>query len=303
MFAKIGQIVSPFPSTSDIIRFMKETLNNSEAERRPPLIIRNALVAHGVAYIVDKSIGDGCTPDGHKLLRKLIVKICKGDKISISRDIANVYHGAELSIEVEGQENIPPAGPTIFIANHTCGGPMNSIGQFFQMAKEAYGARFNVQDEKVREPFIIMQRGLAKGKIIQYFSGILYEIVGQSLNCEVVEIPRYNNDKEIINGQKLKSNVIERITNGGAALWAPQGTHRDADDLFFPEKKGNGFLQKVYNEDTDVQLVPVRSIPDTQGNVKIIFGKAVELYYIVENGGINYFTQKHLVPLGQVKTL
>ena len=282
---------------------MKETLYSSEAERRPPFIIRNTLVAHGAAYIVDKSIGDGCTPDGHKLLRKLIVKICKGDKISISRDIANVYHRAELSIEVEGQGNIPPAGSTIFIANHTRGGPVNSIGQFFEMSKEAYEARFNVQDEKIREPFIIMQRGLAKGKIIQYFSGILYEIVGRSLNCEVVEIPQYNIDNEIINGQKLRTNAIDRIINGGAALWAPQGTHRDADDLFFPEKKGNGFLQKVCNEDIDVQLVPVRSIPDTQGNVKVFFGPAVELHHIVENGGINYFTQKHLVPLGQVKTL
>jgi len=282
---------------------MKETLYSSEAERRPPFIIRNTLVAHGAAYIVDKSIGDGCTPDGHKLLRKLIVKICKGDKISISGDIPNVYHGAELSIEVEGQENIPPAGSTIFIANHTRGGPVNSIGQFFEMSKEAYEARFNVQDEKIREPFIIMQRGLAKGKIIQYFSGILYEIVGRSLNCEVVEIPQYNIDNEIINGQKLRTNAIDRIINGGAALWAPQGTHRDADDLFFPEKKGNGFLQKVCNEDIDVQLVPVRSIPDLQGNIKILFGKAIRICHVVENGGINYFTQKHLVPLGQIKTL
>ena len=282
---------------------MKETLYSSEAERRPPFIIRNTLVAHGAAYIVDKSIGDGCTPDGHKLLRKLIVRICKGDKISISMDASDVYQGAEHSIEVYGQENIPPAGPTIFITNHTRGGPVNSIGQFFQMAKEAYEARFNVRDEKVREPFIIMQRGLAKGKIVKYFSGIFYEIAGQSLNCEVVEIPRYNSDKEIINGQKLKANAIGRIINGGAALWAPQGTHRDADDLFFPEKKGNRFLQKVHNEDMDVQLVPVRSIPDLQGNVKVFFGKAVELHHIIENGGINYFTQKYLASLGQVKTL
>ena len=282
---------------------MKEILHSSEAERRPPFIIRNALVAHGAAYIVDKSIGSGCTSDGHKLLRKLIVRICKGDLISISRDASDVYQGADLSIEVYGRENIPSAGPTIFITNHTRGGPVNSIGQFFQMTKEAYEARFNEPDEKVREPFIIMQRGLAKGKIVQYFSGIFYEIAGQSLNCEVVEIPRYSSDKEIINGQKLNAQAIGRIINGGAAMWAPQGTHRDADDLFFPEIKGNGFLQKVHNEEIDVQLVPIRSVPDLQGNVTIFFGPAVELHHIVENGGINYFTQKHLTSLGQDETL
>ena len=281
---------------------MKETLNSGENNKRPPFIFRNPLVAHGTAYIVDKSIGDGCTPEGHQLLRKIVVRICKGDEISISHDIPDVYHGADLQIEVEGQKNIPSSGPTIFIANHTRGGPMNSMGQFFEIIKEAYLARFNVVDEKVREPFIIIQKGLAKGKIIQYFTGIFYEIAGHSLNCEVVEIPRYN-DKEIINGQKLKACAIDRITNGGAALWAPQGTHRDARDLCFPEKKGNGFLNRVYSEDRNVQLVPVRLIPDLQGNVKIFFGPVIVLQHIIENGGINYFTEKHLDPLGKDRTL
>ena len=276
---------------------MKEALDAASVDQKQPIFIRNALVAHTIAYIVDRKLGLGLNPNGRKLLKQLVVKACRGEKVSLSKEVPLVYQGANLTIEVDGQEHIPSSGPTIFIGNHTRGGPMDSMGQFFEMAKEGYNARLNVQDEEVREPFVIMQRGLEKGKLIRYFSGIFYEIAGRSLNCEIVAIPRYNKEGEIINGQNLKQNAIQRIVNGGASLWFPQGRHRDPDDLRFPEIKATGFLKRVSDEDQHIQLVPVRSIPDSQGNIKVIFGLAVSISEVVKKGGINYFTQNHIAPL------
>lgn len=150
-------------------------------ERKPPFFIANTLVAHSVAYVIDRTVGNGLTPDGHKLLKKLVVKLCRGGKISMSQDVPPVYQGASLAIHVKGQEHIPSSGPTIFIGNHTRGGPLNSIGQYFEVAKEGYDGRSGVKDEQVREPFLIMQRGLGKRKLVQYLSGVFYDLAAGSL--------------------------------------------------------------------------------------------------------------------------
>ncbi|MEK7559205.1 MAG: hypothetical protein AAB521_02770 [Patescibacteria group bacterium] len=283
---------------------MKETLRNPEiSEYKPPFIVRNALTAHLIAYGVDLKLGKGLNTDGHKLLRKLIVRACQGGKVSISREASRTYHGADLSIEVDGWQNIPPSGPTMLIGNHTWGGPLQSNGQFIEMAKQGYYARGNVEDENVREPFAIMQRGLDKGPVGKYFTGIFYEIAGNALNCEIVSIPKFGKNEEnkevveVVNHQGLRPIATQRIIDGGAALWLPQGTHREPDDLRFPENKGTGFLRRVYDADRFVQLVPVRSIPDAKGNVKIVFGQAVDLGHVMKNGGINYFSQNHISKL------
>lgn len=276
---------------------MKEALNAASVEQRPSVLIRNVLVAHAIAYIADWRLGKGLNSEGHKLLKQLIVKTLGGTKVSIARDVSRIYRGANLTIEVDGQEHIPPFGPTIIIGNHTRGGPMDSMGQFFEMVKVGYNARSDVQDDGVREPFVIIQRGLGKGKTMRYLTGIFYDIVGGSLGCEIVAIPKYNEKGEVVNKQNLSEKAIERIADGGASLWLPQGTHRDPDDLHFPEKKATGFLKKISDKDRHIQLVPVRSIPDSKGNIKIVFGPTVDIDHVVAKGGINYFAQNHIVPL------
>ncbi len=275
----------------------KEALEASGAEKKIPLIIRNAFVAHTVSHIVDWRLGKGLSSEGHDRLRKVVFRALRGEKVSMTKDVSHVYEGANLSIEVGGQEHIPPSDPTIFIANHTRGGPIDSLGQYFEMVKTGHDARSGVKDDYVREPFVIAQRGLSKGKILEYFTGMFYEFVGESFNCEIVEIPRHDKNGEIVNKQNLRPNAIHRVINGGATLWIPQGAHRDPDDLRFPEK-ATGFLKKVSDEDKDIQLVPVRSIPDSRGNIKIVFGPPVEISHVIERGGINYFAEKHISPLG-----
>lgn len=273
---------------------MVEVLRNNGVEQRPPFTIRNVLVANVIARIIDWKLGNGLNSEGHKLLRQTVVNIVGGTKTS-GKDIFRIYQGANLAIEVDGQKYIPTLGPTIFIANHTHGGPMGGVGQFFEMVKEGYNARSDVEDEDVREPFLIAQRGLGKGKLIQYLSGMFYESVGRSLNYEIVAVPRFDKDGEIINGQNLKLSTVRRIING-ASIWLPQGAHRDPDDLHFPEK-ATEFLKIVNKKDQGIQLVPVRSIPDSQGNIKVIFGPPVESGHVVASGGINYFSEKHIAPL------
>lgn len=276
---------------------MKETLKTEAHEKNHSFLIRNALVAIGIAFVADRVLREGLSPEGRKLVRQIVIKAWKGSKVSIAREVAKINKESSLSIEINGQENIPNSGPTILIGNHTYGGPLNNIGQYFEMVKEGYEARGGVKDDYLREPFIIVQRGLNKVKPIRTLSGLFYEIVGNALNCEIVEIPKYNDKGEIVNNQNLKSVAIKRIIDGGASLWLPQGRERDPQDFEFPEK-ATGFLRKISHEDRFVQLVPVRSIPDSSGNIKIFFGKSVDIGYVINAGGIDHFAKKHIATLG-----
>lgn len=274
----------------------KEILETVGVEKRPPFLIRNSFVANVVPYIVDWKMGEGLNSEGHRRLRKVIFRVLRGEKVSMTKDVSRIYEGADSQVEVDGSQHIPLLGPTIFIANHTYGGPLYSMGQFFEMVKAGHEVRSDVEDDYVREPFVIAQKGLAKGKILEYFTGMFYEFAGQSFNCEVVEIPIHDENGEIINKQNLRPMAIQRVVDGGAGLLIPQGAHKDPNDLRFPEK-ATGFLKKVSDEDRNIQLAPIRSIPDSQGNIKIVFGPPVGIGHVVESGGINYFAEKHIAPL------
>lgn len=113
-----------------------------------------------------------------------------------------------------------------------------------------------------------------------------------------MEIPKYDGKGEVVNSQNLGSGATQRVIDGGALLWYPQGTHRHPNDLQFPQK-ANGFLKGINTQDHFVQLVPVRAIPDEQGNMRITFGKPADISDVVKNGGIDYFTQKRLAPLSK----
>ena len=281
---------------------MKETLNSVSPEQIPPFIVRNALIAHAIAFGAHRILDDGLTSDGRDLLYKLVLRACRGEEVSISRELPLAYQGAKLKIEVDGQNNIPSSGSTIFIGNHTRGGPLLSNGQFIEEAKQGYDARIDVQDKGIREPFVIMQEGLGGWFGKRYATGIFYKIAANALNCEIVSIAKFDKSKinkdgtEIMNRQGLSPTAIQRIVNGGALLWLPQGRHRPPNDFNFPEIKANGFLSNVHDRDCRVQLVPVRSIPDSHGNIKIVFGPAVGISHVVAKG-IDHFAHEHIEPL------
>ncbi|MBI2031057.1 MAG: hypothetical protein HYT08_00390 [Candidatus Levybacteria bacterium] len=243
---------------------MKETLKETPQEKKHSFLVRNALVALGIAFVTDRVLREGLNPEGRKLVRQIIVKAWTGSKVSVAREVAKLNQESKLSIHIDGQKHIPASGPTILITNHTHGGPLNNLGQYFEMVKEGYDARRQVVDDYEREPFIIVQRGLGKVKPVRILSGLFYDIVGGAFNCEIVEIPKYNEKGDIINSQNLRPAAIRRVVDGGASLWLPQGRERDPEDFEFPEK-ATGFLRKINYEDRFVQLVPVRSIPDKVG--------------------------------------
>src|SRR3990167_11452149 len=209
---------------------MVEALRDTGAEQRqrPPFFIRNVLVAHAIAFAAGRMLDDGLTSDGRNLLYKLVVKACRGERVSIGRELPHVYQGANFKIEVDGQNNIPSSGPTVIIGNHVRGGPLVSNGRFLETAKQGYDARFDVQEEEIREPFVIMQKGLGGWIGRRYGTGIFYNIAANSLDCEIVAIPRFGKYKdkkefEVINNQRLRSITFQRIAAGGAALWLPPG--------------------------------------------------------------------------------
>ena len=67
--------------------------------------------------------------------------------------------------------------------------------------------------------------------------------------------------------------------------------------MIYVFRKKQQVFEKIDDEDRFVQLVPIRSIPDSRGNIKVVFGPAVEISHVVANGGINYFAQNHIAPL------
>ncbi len=165
------------------------------------------------------------------------------------------------------------------------------------MVKVGENARSSVDNDQVREPFIIVQRGLGKARLMRVLSGVFFDIVAKnSFGCEMVAIPKHDEQGEVVNKQGLNKKFMQRIADGGASLWLPQGREREPDDFSFPEK-ATGFLKIINERDGFTQLVPIRSIPDQQGNIKIVFGTPVDINHVVANGGINYFAQEHIAPL------
>ncbi len=285
-------------------------------EKEPPLLknteqkpsflqrtmLRNVALAIGVAFVVDKAVlGPSLRPEGRKLLRRLVVRTWKGERVSIAKEVSGLLDYCELSINVTGEQNIPPSGPTIFVTNHTYA-PLRNVGQFFRMAQTGYEARSGVADDYVREPYLIVQRGLSR-RFIGRASAVFYDnVAGGSLGCEIVEIAKYKKSENgetdiIINHQGLKESAIQRIAAGGASIWMPQGREKEPEDFNFPER--NGYLRRIVKAEPYVQVVPVCQIPDTSGNVKLIYGPADDVKSVLAHGGIQEFALTHIAPLRQ----
>lgn len=274
---------------------MVEKLRPGDPEKKPPLWIRNPAVAHLAAMLIDWRIGDGLTEEGHRLLKDIIVRAMSGKRVSAAIEVPRIFEGAKLEIHIDGQEHIP-FGPTILIGNHIDGGPLRGLGQYFAVVSAGRDARFTVDDDSKRDPFLIAQRGLGK-KGLEFLSGAFYEVVvGDSFGFEIVAIPRHDRNGQILNRQGISTRALRRLAGGGAAVLYPQGRFRDPEDFDFPDKT-NKFLTAASHMNESTQLVPTRSRCDPGGNMRITFGEPVETGEVLANGGINYFAEKHLAPL------
>lgn len=286
---------------------MREALGPSGVEQKPPIaqrvLLQNALLAHGIAFVVNGVLGSDLNTDGRRLLRSYARRAWRGERVSVAKEISQLLNYSEPSVEVTGEQNIPTVGPTVFAANHISAGPLRHLGQFFRMVQVGYDARSGVLNDEAREPYLIVQNGLA-WHAIGKLSRVFYGIVGEkALRCEIVEIARYKKSEnesgeQIVNHQGLKESAIKRIVAGGASVWMPQGRERAPDDFVFP-KKGNGYLGRISDQEPYAQVVPVCSIPDSHGNLKIVFGRPVDIKDVIANGGIEDFGLRHVAPLRQ----
>jgi len=194
--------------------------------------------------------------------------------------------------------------------NHVRGGPLYDMGQFFEIAKIVYDQRTAEENEFIREPYAIVQRGLnykikTRGvelpiPFCNQLSGQFYELCGKSLGWEVVLPPKFNKDGQIVNKQNLPQSAIERLENGGAMIWCPQGKH--TTNLEFPEKACN-LLSRL--NDKDIQVVPLKVIPQGQGVLFLVFGKPVHIRDLPVVDGrvdIKAFVQNHIAPLKRSET-
>lgn len=266
------------------------------------LFLQNPVMARIVSFILHKFVlGPTLDKEGYKLLISLARKTWMGEEVSVATEISQLLKYAKLTIEVAGEQNIPTEGTTVFVANHTNAGPLRGIGQYFKMVQVGYDARTGVEDPYIREPYIVIQRGLSKHGIGK-LSGIYFDVVGgRALGLEVVAIPRFKKDEngeKILNYQGLKDSAIKRVAVlEGAALWMPQGRDRHPEDFNFPSK--NGFLVKIASLEPHTQVVPICSVPDSGKNITLVFGKAVDIRHVIANGGIQEFGLKYIAPLRQ----
>lgn len=279
----------------------------TQPENRDRKLLVQLIPPDLIGLLVAKWIGEGLTPQEKARIIKLVAKIARSEPFIPSREVPPVYESQKSKLIHAGEENIPKKGATIIIGNHTRGGPLYDFGQFFEIARIVHDQRTQVEDECIREPYYILQRGIhyqvkIRGVIIPIpfcgpITGQFYELGGRSLNWEIVSPPKFDKNGQIINKQNLPQSAIQRLEDGGAMGWFPQGKH--STDLVFPKKAGN-LLSRL--SDKDIQVVPLRVIPQDQGVLFLAFGKPVHIRDLAVTNGrvdINAFVQKHIVPLGR----
>ena len=273
--------------------------------------LQRSLLAPLAANIVVHFAGKGLLPEERKILKDRVQRILCGEKLVASKEGPPIYESHRSKMLWDGEEKIPESGATILIANHTRGGPFYDMGQFFDTARVVHNGRSAVEDEYIREPYFIVQRGFNHtvkiGRIklhvplSGFLTGQLYELVAKSINWELVSPPKFNKGGQIVNRQELPISAIRRLDSGGAMIWCPQGKHRD--DLNFPQKAGD-FLFRM--RDKDIQLVPMRVIRKDQDLLYLLLGKPIHVQDLpVTDGGVNIndFVQAHIAPLGKNLTV
>lgn len=275
-----------------------ESLANPNLFKAPDLRRASLFIpAEAAARILDLQLGAELSREGHDHLRSLVRKIIYGDKVWASQEMPLILTGSKFEVETFGQENIPSSGSTLFIGNHVRGKSFGGMDYFFTAVSTAYEARSGVADRHVREPYVIMQRGLGKANpLVRYLSGEFYERAAKTFDWEVVLIPRFDSEGQVVNHQRLPHSAIRRLIEGGAMFWYPQGKHTESDNqLNFPDK-ANSFLQRLRESvrGQNIQVVPlqVSSYPDRA--ITLHFGHPIP---ISQTTDINDFAQSHIVPL------
>ena len=275
--------------------------------RRSTFLIRRIIPHPLTIKIADRFLGEGLTGEGHSKLRSLVKRMLSGEEIRASREVPEIFKDLDFRFIKEGEENIPDSGATLFIGNHTRGGPLFGMGQYFEAARTVYEMRVNVEDEDLREPVAIAQRGLTKAtklpggiKIVWNapFTGQFYDLAADALNWITVYPPKFDAKGQITNRQNLPRWVLTRLVAGGALLWFPQGKHQHPDQLEMPGKS-TGLLTKL--KDEDVKVVAMRFVPG-QNSLSMFFSDAVHIGDIPQREGrvdMNAFVDRYLKPLGE----
>jgi len=263
-----------------------------------------------VAGIACRFIGKGLVPEELSQLKNMITRMVQGEHICISKEAPSVLGSQRSKMHCEGEKNIPSSGATIVIGNHYQGGLLHDMGPYFEAACIVHDGRTAVEDESVREPYALVQRGfnyaVRVGRLrvhiplSLFFTGQFYELVIRSIGWEFVLPPKFDNKGQITNRQGLSPSAIRRLETGGAMIWLPQGQH--TNHLEFPEKAGD-FLFRM--RDKDIQLVPLRVIRKDQDLLYLLLGKPIHVQDLPEADGtvdINDFVQTCIAPLGRNMT-
>lgn len=269
--------------------------------------IRKIIPHRLTVYIADKLLGEGLGNEGHRKLKDIVSRILRRERILASYEMPQIYEDSDFVFRLEGEENIPTSGATLFIGNHTRGGPLFGMGQYFEASRSAYNVRTGVEIESIREPVFIAQRGLTKviklpkgRKIIWNIPliGQFYDLAAECLGWATVFPPKFDAGGQIVNKQRLPKWVIDNLIAGGALFWFPQGKHQDADYLTMPGKS-SGLLTKL--KDEDVNLVAARFIPGANLH-QIFFSRVVHIGDVAQKDGvvdIENFVNNYMQPLGQ----
>lgn len=281
-----------------------------QIETREKKLFLQRLPVPLVAYFVNRLLGRNLTSEEQAKIKELAKRVVREEHFSASREVPPVYESQLAKIFCEGEENMPENGSTIVIGNHVRGGPLYDMGQYFEIARIVYEGRTAVKDEFTREPYAIMQRGLAPtvrifgGRLrvpiplARQLTGQFYELMARSVGWEIVDLPRFDESDQITNRQNLSRRAIERLEAGGAMMWFPQGKH--VTNLEFPQKAGDWLFRL---KDKDIKLIPLRVISKGKGTLFLLIGKPIHIQDLpLTDGMVNInrdFVQKHIAPLGR----
>lgn len=249
---------------------MKEQ-NNSEHKLFIQYLPRKPL-----AQFIASKISDDLSVEGKQALQNVIGRVLGGEPVQVSQEAGLVLQDSKSHINIFGADNIPTSGPALFIGNHVKGGPLDGMGQFFEMARVVY-ERMGV------EPFLVMQRGLTGwNPFKRFFSGQVYTLAGRSFKNEVVDPPKIKKG-QITNNQQLSPRAIKRVVRGEPMFLFPQGQNCEPGNFHFPDKTDELFaLLSKLDRQHKLQVIGVASTP-MGPDLDIYFGRACYLSEIINN--------------------
>ncbi len=285
----------------------------SEHEPRTKIVYDNApstrplreLIPHGLSVRVgDMVFGKDLTPQGHVELRRTLRKMLRAEHVTPGDDMYPAYKDA-IKFIVEGQENIPKSGATLFIGNHEKSPLLAGMVHFIEAARVTNDMRTEAPDDVMRETRIIMQRGLSRpirvfgrkvGVVTIPFSEQFYQLATDAANWITVDPPKYDKNGQIINRQGLPKGLMEEFYKGQAIFWFPQGKHDKPGNLKMPNK-ANDFVTKSKDHDININGLVFEQADD---GFHITFTQSVHIQDFPRNEvgelDVNLFAQRFMAP-------